>query len=175
MKIYTKKGDMGKTSLFGGEKVSKGNLRIEVYGTIDELNAHLGMLRAHDIDENVKLALIEIQKKLFRVGSQLALTEKSELFITELDVSVLEKEIDQIEKDLPELKSFIVPGGHLAVSECHIARSVCRRAERLIVRLTENEPADDLVIKYLNRLSDYLFVLARKIGKDLGVEEEVWK
>ncbi len=178
MKIYTKKGDKGNTSLIGGTRVPKYHLRIETYGTVDELNAYIGLIRDHDIDEASRQLLKEIQDRLFTIGSSLASDpENSKMKIPDLkesDVEKLETAIDQINEALPALKSFILPGGHKAASYCHIARCVCRRSERYAVHLAEEEFVPDLVIKYLNRLSDYIFVLARKITHDKGGEEVAW-
>ena len=178
-KIYTKTGDKGKTSLIGGTRVPKHNLRIESYGTVDELNSFIGLLNDQDIDKEVKMFLLEIQDRLFTIGSSLASDpEKSKMKIPDLlesDVQALESRIDDMQNVLPVMKSFILPGGHTIVSYCHIARCVCRRAERNITHLSENEEVNELVLIYLNRLSDYLFVLARKLGLDLKVEEIPWK
>jgi len=181
IKIYTKTGDLGKTSLIGGTKVPKNNLRIETYGTIDELNSYIGLTNDHLADENAKMMLKEIQDRLFTIGSSLASDpEKAPAMkipdLKEDDISLLEKEIDKMNEILPEMKSFILPGGHVAVSTTHITRCICRRAERLCVDMQEHDLfVDPLVIKYLNRLSDYLFVLARYVGHLLGVEEIKWK
>ncbi len=179
MKIYTKKGDTGTTQLIGGTRVSKSNSRIEVYGTVDELNSYIG-LTSDSIDDNkVKDVLKEIQDRLFTIGSTLASDpEKSRMKIPDLkedDVLLLENEIDKMNERLPEMKSFILPGGLSANSICHVARCVCRRAERLAVALALNEIVEPIVIKYLNRLSDYLFVLSRKISVDAGIDEIPWK
>ncbi len=180
-KIYTKTGDLGKTSLIGGTKVSKSNIRIETYGTIDELNSYIGLVSDQCNDEHSKNILREIQDRLFTIGSSLACDPDKEqkLKIPDLkenDVEFLEKEIDKMNETLPEMKHFILPGGHVAVSTTHIARCVCRRAERWCVNMQERELfVDPLVIKYVNRLSDYLFVLARYIGHLLHVGEVVWK
>lgn len=178
MKIYTKGGDKGKTSLLGGTRVLKSNLRIDAYGTIDELNAHIGLLRDHNINESAKEDLLKIQNTLFIVGSILACEVDPDSFhlpkVQKQDVTWLEQRIDKYEEKLPELKNFILPGGHKAVSQCHIVRCVSRRAERFIVLLNEEEVVDQLIIQYLNRLSDYFFMLARKIGFDLEVDEIPW-
>jgi cob(I)alamin adenosyltransferase len=175
MKIYTKGGDKGHTSLLGGKRVPKSDLRIETYGTLDELNAHVGLLRSQKISESIKEDLLTVQNKLFVIGSLLACEIDPDTFglskILSKDVAELESRIDTMENELPVLKKFILPGGHLAVSQCHVARSVCRRAERITVLLNEDELIDKKIIIYLNRLSDYLFVLARKIGHDLGIPE----
>jgi cob(I)alamin adenosyltransferase len=181
LKIYTKTGDKGKTSLIGGTKVPKSHLRIEAYGTVDELNSWIGFVNDQLIKKHENKILKEIQDRLFTIGSSLACDPEKEpkLKIPDLgesDVLLLEKEIDKMNEKLPEMKSFLLPGGHPAVSSAHIARCVCRRAERLCVALDENKMfVDPLVIKYLNRLSDYLFVLARFIGKQMKVKEIPWK
>lgn len=179
MKIYTKTGDKGQTSLIGGTRVSKHHMRIESYGTVDELNSHIGLIRGQDIDEHSKVTLLEIQDRLFTIGSILASdSEKSKMKIpdlTENDIELLESEIDKMNESLPEMRSFVLPGGHTIVSFCHIARCVCRRAERLTIHLSENSFVSDMVIKYLNRLSDYLFMLSRKLTQDFDVEEMPWK
>lgn len=179
MKIYTKTGDKGQTSLIGGTRVPKHHIRIESYGTVDELNSYIGLIRDQQIDEHSKAILIEIQDRLFTIGSSLASDpEKSKMKIPDLkesDIELLEKEMDEMDKTLPEMKSFVLPGGHTTVSYCHLARCVCRRAERLTIHLSENSFVSDLVIKYLNRLSDYLFVLSRKLSQDLNAKEIPWK
>jgi cob(I)alamin adenosyltransferase len=181
LKIYTKSGDLGKTSLIGGTKVPKSHLRIESYGTVDELNSYIGLVSDLVSDEHLKLMLKEIQDRLFTVGSSLACDpEKAPLMkipdLKESDVELLEIEIDDMNKILPIMKNFVLPGGHPAISTAHITRCVCRRAERLCVNMQEHELfVDPLVIKYINRLSDYLFVLSRYIGHLLGVSEITWK
>lgn len=179
MKIYTKTGDKGQTSLIGGTRVPKHHIRIEAYGTVDELNSHIGLIRDQEIDPHVKSILAEVQDRLFTIGSSLASDpQKSKMKIPDLkedDISLLEQEIDKMNDVLPEMRSFILPGGHTIVSYCHIARCVCRRAERNTIHLSENDFVSDLVIKYLNRLSDYLFVLSRKLAQDLGATEIPWK
>lgn len=180
-KIYTKIGDHGKTSLIGGTKVTKSNIRIESYGTVDELNSFIGLSGDYIKEEATKGVLKEIQDRLFTIGSSLACDPDKDprMRIPDLkeeDVMLLEKEMDKMNEVLPEMKSFILPGGHVAVSTVHIARCVCRRAERLCVGMQENDDfVEALVIKYLNRLSDYLFVLARYVGHIYNVEEIVWK
>ncbi len=180
-KIYTKTGDKGQTSLIGGTKVPKSHLRIESYGTVDELNSHIGLCSDLLTDPSSKTLLKEIQDRLFTIGSSLACDpDKAPLMkIPDLkpgDIILLEKEIDQMNEVLPEMKSFILPGGHIAVSQLHIARCVCRRGERICVHMQEEKLfVDQLVIQYLNRLSDYLFVLARYTGHLSGVEEIPWK
>jgi cob(I)alamin adenosyltransferase len=180
-KIYTKTGDLGKTSLIGGTKVPKSHIRIEAYGTVDELNSYIGLVSDYSENQEIKTFLKEIQDRLFTVGSSLACDPDKEPLmkipdLKEEDVKMLEKEIDRMNGELPVMKHFILPGGHPAVSTTHITRCVCRRAERLCVNMQEHEVfVDALVIKYLNRLSDYLFVLARYIGHMLNVEEVAWK
>lgn len=179
MKIYTKTGDKGQTSLIGGTRVAKHHIRIEAYGTIDELNSYIGLIRSQAIDEHSKTILIEVQDRLFTIGSLLASDpDKSKMKVPDLlegDVFLLENEIDKMNETLPEMKSFILPGGDTLVSNCHIARCVCRRAERAIIHLSESSFVSELVIKYVNRLSDYLFVLSRKFSKDNKVVEIPWK
>jgi len=179
MKIYTKTGDKGQTSLIGGTRVPKNHIRIEAYGTIDELNSWIGLLRDTVEEEDVMETLAEIQDRLFTIGSHLATDpEKSHMKLPELkneDVTLLETEIDLMNEMLTPMKSFILPGGHPVVSHIHIARCICRRAERCVIHLTEFSPVEEIIIQYLNRLSDYLFVLARKIADDLGAEEIPWK
>lgn len=178
MKIYTKTGDVGETSLYGGRRISKSALRIETYGTIDELNAYIGLVRDVQTDEKQKETLKEIQDRLFTIGANLASDPdghaKNVPDLHEADVELLEKAIDSMEQSLPPLTHFVLPGGHVHVSYCHLARTVCRRAERLTVALHHQSDIAPLVIKYQNRLSDYLFVLGRKMALDLGVEEVKW-
>lgn len=180
-KIYTKTGDAGQTSLIGGTKVPKSHIRINAYGTVDELNAFVGLLGDQLADMHGRDMLREIQDRLFTIGSTLACDPHKEIALKipdlhESDILLLENEIDSMNEILPEMKSFILPGGHVAVSTAHICRTVCRRAERLIVELDKTEPLEQpLIIKYLNRLSDYLFVLARFTGHLLGIAEIPWK
>ncbi len=178
MKIYTKKGDEGNTGLIGGTRVPKNAIRIDAYGTIDELNSFLGVVRDHDINEKYKAQIIEIQDRLFTIGSSLASDpEKSNMKIPDLnerDIEVLENWMDEMDEVLPEMRFFVLPGGHTAVSFCHVARCVCRRAERIIVELNEKEFVAPFVMAYVNRLSDYIFVLGRKITQDLGAPEQAW-
>jgi cob(I)alamin adenosyltransferase len=185
MKIYTKTGDKGTTALFGGTRVKKYNSRIESYGTVDELNSYIGLIKDQEINEDAKEALLKIQNELFTLGAMLATppdketlkSGKERLNIPKVDddaILFLENEIDKMDAVLPQMTHFILPGGHQAVSFCHVARCVCRRAERLSVELNDEEPINDDILKYLNRLSDYLFVLARKLSKDLSVEEIKW-
>jgi len=178
MKIYTKTGDKGFTSLIGGTRVAKYHLRIESYGTVDELNSYIGLIRDQDIAGHDKEILKQIQDRLFTIGSSLAADpERSKMVIPDLhmqDVELLEKEIDSMNGQLPELRHFILPGGSNAISFCHIARCICRRAERITVELATQSMVDEKVNIYLNRLSDYLFTLARKIGNDSKVPENQW-
>ncbi len=185
MKIYTKTGDTGETSLFGGTRVKKYNLRIEAYGTVDELNSHIGLIRDQKIDPSTFDSLIKIQNELFTLGAMLATppskeklkSGKDRLKISKINkkaIQFLENEIDKMNKTLPPMKSFILPGGHTTVSYCHIARCICRRAERLTVELNDNEVINDNILVYLNRLSDYLFVLARKLTLDNNANEIPW-
>jgi cob(I)alamin adenosyltransferase len=180
-KIYTKTGDSGNTSLIGGTKVPKSHLRIESYGTVDELNSHIGLCIDHITDPGSKTLLREVQDRLFTIGSSLACDpEKAPQMkipdLKEEDVLLLEKEIDRMNDVLPEMKSFVLPGGHLAVSNLHIARCVCRRAERICVHMQQEHLfVEPLVIIYLNRLSDYLFVLSRYAGHLAGAPEIPWK
>lgn len=181
MKIYTKTGDKGTTSLIGGTKVSKSHLRIEAYGTVDELNSYIGLCKDLLTDENSKAVLQEIQDRLFTIGSALACDPEKETKmkipdLKETDITLLEKEIDKMNDVLPAMKSFILPGGHPSISHLHIARCVCRRAERCCVRLeSEKNEVEPIIIKYLNRLSDYLFILARYTGQILNVADIPWK
>lgn len=177
-RIYTKTGDDGTTGLYGGARVPKYDLRIEAYGTIDELNSYIGLIRDQSIKEDTLKILLEIQDRLFTIGSILAAQPgKKNLSVPELkteDVEMLEKEIDRMDTLLEPMKHFILPGGHTTVSYVHIARCVCRRAERLTVHLAVENEVDPLTIKYLNRLSDYLFTLARLLSKELGAAEQPW-
>ena len=185
MKVYTKTGDKGTTALFGGTRVPKDHIRIESYGTVDELNSYIGLIRDQEMNQHYKTILIEIQDRLFTVGAILATPPEKEVMkngelrlqklgIIESDIELLENEIDTMEDSLPQMTHFVLPGGHTTVSYCHIARCVCRRAERLAVHLSHDEPVVDIAIKYLNRLSDYLFVLARKLTSDLNADEVRW-
>jgi cob(I)alamin adenosyltransferase len=179
MKIYTKTGDKGTTGLFGGSRVSKSNIRIDAYGTIDELNSHIGLLRDQEVNSGRQNILIQIQEQLFTIGSMLATEDESKAAgiptTREEDIKVLEVAIDQMEETLEPMRNFVLPGGHASVSICHIARCVCRRAERRVVYLGESEKVEEIVIHYLNRLSDYLFVLSRKMTAELGAKETPWK
>jgi cob(I)alamin adenosyltransferase len=179
MKIYTKTGDQGTTSLFGGQRVSKAELRIDTYGTVDELNSFVGLLRDQEVNNKRKQFLEAIQDRLFTIGSILATepgnTKLKIPSIYEEDIVLLEQEIDKMDELLPPMKFFVLPGGHPSVSFGHVARTVCRRAERLTIALNNQEPIEPLVIKYLNRLSDYLFVLCRMMAHELKIEETPWK
>src|SRR5690606_23937883 len=185
MKIYTKTGDKGTTALFGGTRVPKHHIRIESYGTLDELNSHLGLIRDQNIDRQYKELLMHIQDRLFTLGAILATDPKKAILksgkerlnipkISEADIKRLEDEMDMMNASLPEMTHFVLPGGHQTVSFCHIARCVCRRAERLASALNDLEPFLPEALTYLNRLSDYLFVLARKLSNDLQAEEIKW-
>lgn len=177
-KIYTKTGDDGKTSLFGGKRLPKHHIRIEAYGTIDELNACIGIVRDQIENEKDRKILLEIQHRLFTIGASLASDPEKKPPVPDLldrDVRLLEREIDRMQAELPTLKNFILPGGAPAISFCHLARCVCRRAERATVALAEQEPVEDLILIYLNRLSDFLFVLARSIAQELRIEEIKWE
>ena len=178
MKIYTKTGDQGITSLLGGVRVPKSDLRIDAYGTVDELNSYMGLLRDQEVNAQRADFLKEIQDRLFTLGADLATVpgkdkvKKPDLHAE--DILLLEEEMDRMDASLPTLKAFILPGGHTAVSFCHLARTVCRRTERIVVELASYEEVNGLVIQYLNRLSDYLFVLGRKMAQELQVEEVTW-
>jgi cob(I)alamin adenosyltransferase len=178
MKIYTKTGDLGQTSLLGGTRVSKSHERVEAYGTIDELNSFLGLIKDQPVDDYYKILLTRIQENLFVAEAWIAadpdLPAPNLPPLPPDEIQLLENEIDTMNKELPDLSNFILPGGHPAVSFCHVARTVCRRAERCVIRLNQSNLSDEIIIKYLNRLSDYLFVLARKVGKDLGADENPW-
>ncbi|MES2278765.1 MAG: cob(I)yrinic acid a,c-diamide adenosyltransferase [Bacteroidota bacterium] len=178
MKIYTKTGDKGLTSLIGGTRVPKHHIRIESYGTVDELNSWVGLIRDQDIAEHDREILKQIQDRLFTIGSSLAADpERSKMVIPDLhpeDIELLEKEMDSMNEELPELRHFILPGGNNTISYCHIARCVCRRAERITVHLAEESPVDEKVNIYLNRLSDYLFTLGRRVAHQQQVPENKW-
>lgn len=179
MKIYTKTGDKATTSLFTGRRVSKHHARIEAYGTIDELNSYLGLIRDQEINVNYKSILTKIQETLFTLGAILATEPQKDQRlkierIADEDIRLLETEIDKMNEALPKMTHFVLPGGHTTVSYCHIARTICRRAERCISFLHENEPVPESLLAYINRLSDYLFVLARKLSFDLKAEEVKW-
>lgn len=178
-RIYTKTGDRGETALFGGKRVPKSHLRVDAYGTTDELNAFIGLLRDGLRDESVRNALSAAQNNLFAVGAHLASDPEKNPAppgISPDDIEWLEKDMDAMESGLPPLRNFILPGGHPSVSHCHLCRTVCRRAERLVVALQmAEEPVDEIVLKYMNRLSDWFFVLGRKLAADLNAEEVIWK
>jgi cob(I)alamin adenosyltransferase len=185
MKIYTKTGDQGTTSLFGGTRIPKHHIRIESYGTVDELNSYLGLLRDQGLNGYDEDMILKVQERLFTIGSTLATEPQKAVLksgkerliinkVSEKDIELLEQEMDRMNEELSPLTHFILPGGHSTVSFCHVARGVCRRAERLATALYDNEPFDPNVLIYLNRLSDYLFVLARKLSKDLKAKEIQW-
>ncbi|MBD2704923.1 cob(I)yrinic acid a,c-diamide adenosyltransferase [Spirosoma sp. BT702] len=185
MKIYTKTGDKGQTALIGGRRVSKADARIDAYGTVDELNAWIGLLRDQPINVARKDLLGAIQDRLFTIGAELATdpektitpggSRRSIPVLVPEDVTQLEQAIDEMENLLAPLHAFILPGGHESVSYCHLARTVCRRTERLVTALSQTSPVDEQILQYLNRLSDYLFVLGRLMAQDLNVAEVVWK
>ncbi len=180
IKIYTKTGDDGTTGLVGGTRILKYDIRLEAYGTVDELNSNIGIIRTFNVSPEISELLTEIQNKLFNIGSRLASDEKGDEFTAQLSVkdeyiAVLEKAIDKFEVELPALSQFILPGGCGAAAQCHVSRTVCRRAERRILELAAHTKVQPEIIKYLNRLSDFLFVLARKINQDEGVKEIHWK
>jgi len=179
MKIYTRTGDNGTTGLIGGTRVKKYNLRLQAYGTVDELNSYLGVIRSMQTDVQADSMLEKIQNKLFIIGANLASDEsvtlaKKQLPVGKTDIVMLEKEMDLMNESLPELRNFILPGGCQASAFCHVARTVCRRAERYIVELSEKSEVDQDLIKYINRLSDYLFVLSRKVSLDQKAQEILW-
>ncbi|WP_456462257.1 cob(I)yrinic acid a,c-diamide adenosyltransferase [Lutibacter sp.] len=185
MKIYTKTGDKGKTSLFGGNRVPKYHLRIEAYGTVDELNSYIGLIRDQKIDKHTSKILLKIQHQLFTLGAMLATPSEKKILkngkerlniskINTTSVSLLESEIDAMNEVLPEMTHFILPGGHQTVSFCHIARCICRRAERIATQLSDENYVEEEILIYLNRLSDYLFVLARKLTIDNNAQEICW-
>ncbi|WP_299527827.1 cob(I)yrinic acid a,c-diamide adenosyltransferase [uncultured Lutibacter sp.] len=185
MKIYTKTGDKGKTSLFGGTRVPKYDLRIEAYGTVDELNSYIGLIRDQKIDANTSKILLIIQHELFTIGSMLATPPEKKVLkngkerltiskISNESIELLEKEMDKMNESLPEMTHFILPGGHPTVSYCHIARCICRRVERITTQLSDESSIEPLILMYLNRLSDYLFVLARKLTTDNNAQEVQW-
>lgn len=178
MKIYTKTGDKGKTSLLDGARVSKAHSRLDAYGTIDELNSYIGLIRSYESIQPYKQILLDIQRNLMVIGSLLATEGDPAKFslpeIRESDIEKLENEMDEMDKHLPPLKNFIVPGGDSLVAYIHVARSVCRRAERLISALNDLKPVEGKILMFINRLSDYLFILARKISLDLNIDEITW-
>ncbi len=185
MKIYTKTGDKGTTSLFGGTRVPKYHLRIEAYGTVDELNSYIGLINCQKIAENHAKSLLKIQNELFTLGSMLATPQDKEKLkngkerlnipkINDSSIEFLENEIDKMNEELPTMTHFVLPGGNLIVSYCHIARCICRRAERISVQLNDETTIDSQILMYLNRLSDYLFVLARKLTYENEIAEIPW-
>lgn len=178
-KVYTKTGDAGTTGLIGGTRVPKHHLRLEAYGTVDELNSYVGLIRSHDIEVKSKEILLVIQNKLFLIGSRLATDEeksdlKQKLPIEEADILLLEQEMDRMDEELEELNNFVLPGGSVANGFCHVARTVCRRAERRANQLSVEVDINPLLLKYLNRLSDYFFLLSRKVLLDVEAEEIKW-
>lgn len=181
MKIYTKNGDRGKTSLIGGRKVSKHDLQVEAYGSIDELNSFMGLLKDYSKNDEINQVLFKVQLKLFTIGSILAQENTStnsaileKLNISAKDTNFIELQIDKLEKKLPKLSKFIIPGGHKLVSYCHVSRSICRRAERKITKLSDSVKLDSNILPYINRLSDFLFVLSRHFSKELDIKESYW-
>ena len=181
MKIYTKNGDRGKTSLIGGRKVSKHDLQVEAYGSIDELNSFMGLLKDYSKNDEINQVLFKVQLKLFTIGSILAQENTStnsaileKLNISAKDTNFIELQIDKLEKKLPKLSKFIIPGGHKLVSYCHVSRSICRRAERKITKLSDSVKLDSNILPYINRLSDFLFVLSRHLSKELDIKESYW-
>ncbi len=176
-KIYTKTGDQGETGLFGGLRLPKSHIRIDAYGTVDELNAFIGQLRDGIEEQALRDLLKEIQDRLFVIGSNLASDPTKEMAVPDIlpsDITLLESQMDEMDKSLPALKNFILPGGHPSVSHAHLCRTICRRAERQVVALQQIDKVEPILIQYLNRLSDYFFVLSRKLGHDLGIEEIAW-
>jgi len=177
MKIYTKTGDKGETSLVGGTRVPKTDDRIQAYGTVDELNAWMGVLRDTPDMKTYSQDIIRIQENLFTIGSNLALEEPGKFEIPQLgeeDIEALEKGIDAMDSELPPMRNFVLPGGHMAVSHCHVARTVCRRAERKTISLSDKVAVDERIIRFLNRLSDFLFVLSRKVAADTNAPQQPW-
>ena len=181
MKIYTKNGDRGKTSLIGGKKVSKHDLQVEAYGSVDELNSFMGLVKDYSKNDEINQVLFKVQLKLFTIGSILAQENTStnsvileKLNISAKDTNFIESQIDKLEKKLPKLSKFIIPGGDKLVSYCHVSRSICRRAERKITKLSDSVKLDSNILPYINRLSDFLFVLSRYFSKELDIEESYW-
>ena len=180
IKLYTKTGDDGTTGIVGGSRVKKYDLRLEAYGTIDELNAAIGVIRSNELPDEITKTLIKVQNKLFNIGSRLATDEKgneitADLSITEQHIDELEKTIDGLEDQLPEIKHFVLPGGEMVSAQCHVARTICRRAERRILEFAEKHSVQPEIIVFINRLSDFLFVLARKIAHIKNTTEEKWE
>ncbi len=179
MKVYTKTGDKGMTSLIGGARVAKNDVRLETYGTIDELNSYIGLLRSYISEEDIRDVIVDIQNQLFNVGSYLAtdttISEmRSNIKLEEVKIELLEDEMDKLEQALPPLTGFVLPGGHPATGFCHIARTVCRRAERRIIGMSDQYEIDNWIIRYLNRLSDFLFVLSRHLSNYYNIDEIHW-
>jgi len=177
-KIYTKTGDSGQTSLFGGKRIAKHHIRIEAYGSTDELNAHIGLLLQYDLNEGTRQQLIDVQHKLFNIGSLLATDPAKNAPIQEIQIEsiqTMEQWIDQMDEHLPELKNFILPGGSLGAAQAHVCRVVCRRAERVVVALNELEGVNQQLLSYLNRLSDYFFMLSRYLTAESGGTETIWQ
>ncbi|TXC75589.1 cob(I)yrinic acid a,c-diamide adenosyltransferase [Luteibaculum oceani] len=179
MKVYTKKGDTGETALLGGRRVSKSHLRIEAYGTLDELNAFVGLLRDHIELPNTVKELLDIQDRIFTIGSHLAMEKEDSKMklpdISETDITNLENWIDKMEEELEPMRNFVLPGGHPTLSYCHVCRTICRRVERAAVTLAHEESINKLILSYINRLSDYFFMLGRFMAKKLNVEETPWQ
>jgi cob(I)alamin adenosyltransferase len=179
MKVYTKTGDKGKTSLIGGTRVAKNDVRLEAYGTVDELNSYVGLLRSYIQEEDLKEIFIGIQNQLFKIGSYLAVDTtvskmRSDFKLDAVRIELLEKEMDKLENSLPPITGFVLPGGHQATGFCHVARTVCRRAERRVIEIQEIYKVDNWVVRYLNRLSDFLFVLSRHLSNYYSVDEIQW-
>lgn len=178
MKVYTRTGDTGTTGVLGGTRLPKNHVRIEAYGTVDELNAHIGLLRDYDAASPYREALIAIQNDLFTLGSHLASDpEKNKMTLPELKherIEALEFAMDSLDAELPEMRNFVLPGGHSSISQCHVTRCVCRRAERATIALSQHSFVEEHLIRYLNRLSDYFFVLSRKLSHDLQITETPW-
>ena len=179
MKVYTKTGDRGKTSLIGGTRVAKNDVRLEAYGTIDELNSYIGLLRSYILEKEIIDIIIDVQNQLFNIGSYLAVDTsvsdmRSDIRFEEVIIESLEKEMDKMELSLPSLTGFILPGGHKATSFCHIARAVCRRAERRVIDISDVYEIDNWIVRYLNRLSDFLFVLSRYLSNYYNIDEIQW-
>jgi len=177
--VYTKTGDKGSTGLIGGTRVPKNHARLEAYGTIDELNSFIGLIRSYDIPDQEKKTLVDVQCKLFTLGAHLATDTtvsdmQSKLKYSDEHIEFLEQEMDRLENELPPLRFFVLPGGHPVIGYCHVSRTVCRRAERRVIDMAENIEVDQWVMKYLNRLSDYLFVLSRHLSNYFAVDEIPW-
>jgi len=178
--VYTKTGDKGKTGLIGGTRVPKNHERLEAYGTIDELNSFIGLIRSYELEESIDRVIIDIQSKLFTIGAYLATDSsvsdlRDRIGCDETQIELMEAEMDRLEGALPPLTNFILPGGHPAVGYCHVARTICRRAERRVITIADTNEVNPWVIRYINRLSDYLFVLSRHLSKYFDVHEIPWK